>query len=122
MESTQPAARMFARGDVRRVEGPDMVGRVHSFLFREGIAFLSVGIATVATWAAWPNLEPTITPFFLAAVTISGWLGGLRGGLLAALLSTIASFTLTGTLGGAGELGFASVTWTASFLLIALLT
>ena len=95
---------------------------VHSFLLREGVAFLSVAVATAATWATWPNLEPTVTPFFLAAVTISGWLGGLRGGLIAAILSTIASLVLSAMLGWSGELGFASATWTASFLLVALLT
>src|SRR5690349_25087629 len=115
MESTQPAARLF-RGTGARSEGPIMRAGVHSFLYREGIAFVSVAIATAATWAAWHNLEPTVTPFFLAAVTISGWLGGLRGGLIAAALSTIASLVLVATLGWTGEVGFASATWTASFL------
>src|SRR3954471_10515586 len=57
-------------------------------LLRDLIAVLWVTCATVATWAAWPDLEPTVTPFFLVAITVSGWLGGLRGGLIAAALST----------------------------------
>src|SRR2546429_1940436 len=91
MDLTQPAARLFAREGEARSEGSVMRAGVHSFLLREGIAFLSAAIATAATWATWPNLEPTITPFFLAAVTISGWLAGLRGGLIAAGLYTLAS-------------------------------
>src|SRR4051812_15065095 len=93
-----------------------------SRLSRDGIGVLWVTAATVATWAVWPDLQPTVTPVFLVAITVAGWLGGLRGGLIAAILSTLAAILLSMKLGWRGDLGFASFMWTCSFLLVALLT
>jgi signal transduction histidine kinase/ActR/RegA family two-component response regulator len=109
-------------GKIASVKDRFMRAGAHVYLFREGLAVLSVALATVVTWAAWRNLEPNVAPFFLAAVTISGWVGGLRGGLIAAVLSAIASLVLCYTLGLREEIGLASASWIATFLLVALLT
>ncbi|HLM60746.1 MAG TPA: DUF4118 domain-containing protein, partial [Pyrinomonadaceae bacterium] len=67
----------------------------HSQIFdvsrRYSIAVLTVGAAFGLTFAASRFIEPGISPFFLLAVMISAWRGGLGVGLFATLLSAFAS-------------------------------
>ncbi|HWP41056.1 MAG TPA: hypothetical protein VNL70_09020, partial [Tepidisphaeraceae bacterium] len=91
-------------------------------LVRLAVALAAVAAAALGTWLLWDLLEPTITPLFLIAIAISGWVGGLRGGILAAGLSAIASIALCAQLEWRGQLGWASAIWGSSFLLVALLT
>jgi K+-sensing histidine kinase KdpD len=55
------------------------------------IALWTVIAAFIATLAAATFIEPGVSPFFLLAVMISAWRGGLGAGLLATVLSVTAS-------------------------------
>jgi len=60
-------------------------------LRRYSIAVLTVGAAFLLSVAASPLVEPGISPFFLLAVMVSAWRGGLSVGLFATSLSAFAS-------------------------------
>ncbi len=90
-------------------------------ILKQSMAVVAVGAATLFTWLLWRHLEPAITPLFLVAVTISGWVGGLRSALVAVVLSVLGAGTLAVALDWPGQLGWQSVIWTASFLLVGLL-
>ncbi|WP_088889672.1 PAS domain S-box protein [Leptolyngbya ohadii] len=57
-------------------------------LQRYGIAVLTSIAALLLTRLLWWQLQPTLYPFFLAAVIISSWYGGLKSGLVATVLTT----------------------------------
>ncbi|HRH47040.1 MAG TPA: ATP-binding protein [Pyrinomonadaceae bacterium] len=61
-------------------------------VFRQySIVLVTVIVAFIATFAASTFIEPGVSPFFLLAVMISAWRGGLGAGLLATFLSVTAS-------------------------------
>jgi K+-sensing histidine kinase KdpD len=72
-----------------------MKRNIYSQIFRVvrqySIALWSVTAAFIATLAADTFIDPGVSPFFLLAVMISAWRGGLGGGLLATVLSVAAS-------------------------------
>ncbi|GAB4377502.1 MAG: response regulator [Elainellaceae cyanobacterium] len=55
------------------------------------VAVISVLVAVLLTYQLWHQIQPALYPFFLAAVMISCWYGGLGPGLLATMLSTVFS-------------------------------
>jgi PAS domain S-box-containing protein len=55
-----------------------------------GLAPLSAALAAALTFALWPVVGPTPLVFFVAAVTVTGWYGGLLPALVAGLLSALA--------------------------------
>ncbi|XQQ06533.1 MAG: PAS domain S-box protein [Leptolyngbya sp. IPPAS B-1204] len=57
-------------------------------LLRYSVAILSSIAAFLLTRLLWEQIQPTIYPFFLAAVIISSWYGGLKPGLVATVLTT----------------------------------
>ncbi|MGG6265541.1 PAS domain S-box protein [Leptolyngbya sp. AN03gr2] len=63
-------------------------------LQRYGIAILSPIAALLLTRLLWWQIQPTIYPFFLAAVVVSSWYGGFRPGLVSTILSTVLSESL----------------------------
>lgn len=70
---------------------PELVGL-------SGTALLLVGLAWVVTFAVRQSLDaPSFqTPFFVCAIVLSGWLGGLRPGIVATVLSIfLIEFTFT---------------------------
>ncbi|MBW4445281.1 MAG: DUF4118 domain-containing protein [Plectolyngbya sp. WJT66-NPBG17] len=60
-------------------------------LQRYGIAILSPIAASLLTRIFWEQIQPTIYPFFLAAVIVASWYAGLRSGLISTVLSTLFS-------------------------------
>lgn len=62
-----------------------------SQLQRYSIAILSTSVALLLTQSLWWQLQPTIYPFFLCAVAISSWYGGVGPALLSIALSALAS-------------------------------
>ncbi|OWY68957.1 histidine kinase [cyanobacterium TDX16] len=62
-----------------------------SQLRRYSLAILTTVIALLLTQQLWWQLQPTIYPFFLSAVAISSWYGGIGPGLLAIALSALVS-------------------------------
>lgn len=65
--------------------------QIYQVIRQYSIAFLTVIAAFIATLAASTFIEPGVSPFFLLAVMISAWRGGLGAGLLATFLSVVAS-------------------------------
>lgn len=63
----------------------------HSYLRRYSIAILTTLIALLLTQWLWWQLQPTVYPFFLSAVAISSWYGGIGPALLSIALSSLAS-------------------------------
>src|ERR1700736_3974809 len=53
-------------------------------------ALISVSTALILTFGLGSAMKHTPTPFFLCAVMVSSWFGGLGPGVLASLLSTLA--------------------------------
>ncbi|PSM49417.1 histidine kinase [Chroococcidiopsis sp. CCALA 051] len=62
-----------------------------SQLQRYGISILATAVALLLTQWLWWQLQPTIYPFFLSAVAISSWYGGIGPALVAIALSALAS-------------------------------
>ncbi|WP_242038501.1 ATP-binding protein [Chroococcidiopsis sp [FACHB-1243]] len=60
-------------------------------LNRYGVALLTTVVALLLTQQLWWQLQPVIYPFFLSAVAISSWYGGIRPALLTIALSALAS-------------------------------
>ena len=60
------------------------------FWFRYSLTLLSVGLATWLSVALRFQLEYTRSIFFIPAVVVSAWFGGLGGGLLASVLAFLA--------------------------------
>jgi PAS domain S-box-containing protein len=60
-------------------------------LLRYSVAILSSVAALLLTQLLWVQIQPTIYPFFLTAVVVSSWYGGLRPGLVTAVLTTVLS-------------------------------
>jgi K+-sensing histidine kinase KdpD len=65
--------------------------QISDILRRYSIAVWTVGAAFALTFAASRLVEPGISPFFLLAVMVSAWRGGLGVGLFATFLSAFAS-------------------------------
>jgi len=65
--------------------------QIYDVLHRYSIAVWTVGAAFALTFAASRLVEPGISPFFLLAVMVSAWRGGLSVGLFATFLSAFAS-------------------------------
>ncbi len=63
----------------------------HSWVLRYSIAVFASFAAVVLTQILWPYIQPALYPFFLAAVTVSSWFGGLGPGLVSAFLGAILS-------------------------------
>lgn len=63
----------------------------HSRLQRYGIAIVSPIGAVLLTHFLWWHIQPITYPFFLAAVVISSWYGGLKPGLLSTVLAALLS-------------------------------
>lgn len=55
------------------------------------VAVISVLVALLLTHQLWQHIQPALYPFFLAAVMISCWYGGLGPGLLATALGALFS-------------------------------
>ena len=86
--------RTTAGGEPVRIEGTVRVKpsqRIVGFAQRWLIAVWAVAAAFALTLMLTPLIEPGISPFFLVAVMISAWRGGLGVGLLATVLSALAS-------------------------------
>ena len=62
-----------------------------SQLQRYGISILTTVVALLLTQQFWWQLQPTIYPFFLSAVAISSWYGGIGPALLSIALNALAS-------------------------------
>jgi len=62
-----------------------------SQLQRYSLAILTTVVALLLTQQLWWQLQPTIYPFFLSAVAISSWYGGIGPALLSIALSALAS-------------------------------
>jgi len=59
----------------------------NGFWFRYGLSLFSVGLATWLSVALRAQLEYTRSIFFVPAVIVSAWFGGVIGGLVATILS-----------------------------------
>lgn len=59
----------------------------HSWVLRYSVALFASLVALVSTQFLWPYIQPALYPFFLAAVMLSSWFGGLGPGLVATLLA-----------------------------------
>ena len=55
-----------------------------------GVAVVASGGALMLTLALWPMIQPSVFPFFFAAVMLSSWYGGLGPGLLATAIAVTA--------------------------------
>ncbi|MBE9178984.1 PAS domain S-box protein [Oculatella sp. LEGE 06141] len=93
---------------------------------RYGVAVVSVAVALVLTLLLRPLLAQSIFAFFIAAVTISAWYGGMKPGLVATVLSTllagyffIAPFYSLG-LSSAVSLLRLAIFWAVTFLISSL--
>ena len=82
-------------------------------------AFLA---AALLTWGLRDIVQPALSPIFLAAIALAAWVGGGGPGILVAGLSGAAMVAMVWRSGGLGESWPANVLWTASFLLVAVLT
>lgn len=58
---------------------------------RYSVAVVAASLAVLLTQGLWWQIQPTVYPFFLSAVAISSWYGGIGPGLLATALSALAS-------------------------------
>jgi PAS domain S-box-containing protein len=68
---------------------PDMPRLTRSALLNYSVAALVAVPALLLTQLLWPLIAPNAFPFFLAAVMLSSWYGGLGPGLLTTALSTL---------------------------------
>ncbi|MBE9012843.1 DUF4118 domain-containing protein, partial [Pseudanabaenaceae cyanobacterium LEGE 13415] len=90
-------------------------------LQRYSVAILSPIAALLLTRLLWWQIQPTLYPFFLAAVIVSSWYGRLRAGLISTVLSVLLSellfsrtvYSLGGSFSNAGRIIY--------FVLVALL-
>lgn len=90
-------------------------------LQRYSVAVLSPIAALLLTRLLWWHLQPAIYPFFLAAVIVSSWYGGLRAGLISTVLSTfISEFLFSFTAYSLGA-NFSNAGRVIYFVLVALL-
>ncbi|MEP0914418.1 PAS domain S-box protein [Leptolyngbya sp. GB1-A1] len=60
-------------------------------LQRYSVTVFSSVAALLLTHLLWLQIQPTIYPFFLAAVVVSSWYGGWKPGLAATVLTTVLS-------------------------------
>jgi len=58
----------------------------YSWVFRYGLAVIASLLATALTHILWLYIQPALYPFFLAAVMLSSWFGGLGPGLVSTVL------------------------------------
>jgi len=65
--------------------------QVNRIARRYSIAVWTVGFAFAGTFLTSPFITSGLSPFFLLAVMVSAWRGGLGAGLLATALSTLAT-------------------------------
>lgn len=63
----------------------------HSWILRYSIAVIASLVAMFLTQLLWYFIQPALYPFFLAAVMISSWFGGLGPGLVSTILGAIFS-------------------------------
>lgn len=63
----------------------------HSWVLRYGIAAIASLIALLITQALWHRIQPALYPFFLAAVMLSSWFGGLGPGLVSTVCGALLS-------------------------------
>lgn len=63
----------------------------HSWVLRYGISVFASSIAVILTQTLWQSIQPALYPFFLAAVMVSSWFGGLGPGLVSTLLGIVFS-------------------------------
>lgn len=65
-----------------------MVQVRHSWIIRYSVAVCASLAALILTQLLWYHIQPALYPFFLAAVMLSSWFGGLGPGLVSTLLGT----------------------------------
>ena len=82
-------------------------------------AFLA---AALLTWGLRNIMQPAHSPIFLAAIALAAWVGGGGPGVLVAGLSGAAMVGMFWRSGALGQSWPANLLWTASFLLVAVLT
>jgi len=87
---------------------------------RAAIAIGCVLGASVVSILVRPLTHAAASPLFVAAVTVSAWLGGLQGGLLATVLATIALDTVISSTLPSLALNEEAVAQLAVFVLVAL--
>lgn len=63
----------------------------HSWVLRYSISVFASSIAVILTQTLWQSIQPALYPFFLAAVMVSSWCGGLGPGLVSTLLAIVFS-------------------------------
>jgi PAS domain S-box-containing protein len=63
----------------------------HSWVLRYGVAAIASLVALFLTQALWLRIQPALYPFFLAAVMLSSWFGGLGPGLVSTALGAFLS-------------------------------
>jgi signal transduction histidine kinase len=75
-------------------EVPSIANLAHSQWLRYGFALAAVALSVTLTLFLRPVIEPSVFPFFIAAVMITAWYGGLGPSLLATILAVLAIETL----------------------------
>lgn len=93
---------------------------LRSFIFRYGLAVLTVTLALLITQALYPTLFPT--PLFFAAIVISTWFGGTGPGLFAVVFGTLLLDYFFLSPVHAFSLRMADIPYLAQFVLPALLS
>lgn len=63
----------------------------HSGILRYGVAAIASLIALFLTQALWHRIQPALYPFFLAAVMLSSWFGGLGPGIVSTIFGALLS-------------------------------
>jgi signal transduction histidine kinase/CheY-like chemotaxis protein len=92
-------------------------------LASQAVAIAAVAVAAGLTWALWNYLQPAISPFFLVAITLTAWFGGLGAGLFAAVLASLVTIAIAEKLGWPNEnMGLAGTMWFISFITVGTIT